>query len=227
MYQSQANEQLNVPRQRSWLAPALALAFAAFFVVAFASSSSGAEPDTPGAEVIAEHAQSSSTSFISGTALIFAAIVLIFFGGWLRQTLRSRAAGPDWLPDVVLAGAIVHAVTLTIFVSGARSVQDAISTGDPVIAHTLNIADGNNFVTAMLGLACILIATGVSAYRSGALPRWLAIVSIILGAMAPLGPGGFAPFLTFPIWVVVVAFMATPRPVDANEVTVRTTTAMA
>ena len=53
-------------------------------------------------------------------------------------------------------------------------------------------------VTAMLGLACILIATGISAYRSGALPRWLAIVSIVLGAMAPLGPGGFAPFLNFP-----------------------------
>lgn len=226
MHTSPTTEHTNPPHQRSGPAPLLGTAFAALFVLAFVGSGGGAESDTPGSEVIADHAQSSSTLLIFGTALIIAAIVLVFFGGWLRQTLRSTATGPDWLPDVVLAGAIIHAVTLTTFVSSSNSVQHAIDTGDPAIAQALNIASGSDFVTAMLGLACMLIATGVSAYRSGALPRWLAVVSIILGVMAPLGPGGFAPFLTFPVWVVVVSFMATSRPRATDDVTVRSTSSI-
>ncbi|MEO8696708.1 MAG: hypothetical protein ABI658_24575 [Acidimicrobiales bacterium] len=225
MSTTQTSRPADPATRRSWLAPILAIAFALLFLVAFAGSDD-ADPETAGAELIAKHAKSDGATFVAGTALIIAAIALIFFGGWLRQMLRSKTARPDWLPDVAFAGAIVHAVTLTIFVSAAKSVQDGISTGDAVIAQTLNIHDGNNFVTAMLGLACVLIATGVSAYHSGALPRWLAIASIVLGAMAPLGPGGFAPFLLFPIWVIVVAFVATSTRRHTNEVTVRATPAM-
>jgi hypothetical protein len=220
--------QSNRLQGRSWLAPSLAIGFAALFVAAFAGSGGGAGPETSGEELIAKHAHGDASIFLTGTALIIAAIVLVFFGAWLRQTLRSKTSSPDWLPDVVFAGTIIQAVTLSIFVSAAKSVQDGIASDNPVIARTLNIADGNNFVTAMLALACVLIATGVSAYRSGALPRWLAVVSIVLGVMAPLGPAGFAPFLTFPLWVIVVAFAATStKRQRANEVTVRPTPAMA
>ena len=222
----QRTQSPDLSERRSWLAPLLGIGFAALFVVAFAGSTS-ADGDTPGAELIAEHAQSETAQLLTGTAMIIAAIVLVFFGGWLRQILRSAAARPDWLPDVALAGIILQALTLTIFVSSAKSVQDGISTGDPVIARTLSIADSNNFVTAMLGLACVLIATGVSAFRSGALPRWLAVASIVLGVMAPLGPAGFAPFLSFPIWVVVVAFVASSTRRRTNQVTVRPTPATA
>ncbi len=208
---------------RSWFAPMLGIAYALLFIGAFAGSDSGAESSTPGSELIAKHAQSDMATLLTGTLLTVSAIVLVFFGSWLRQALRSKASPSDWLPDVVLAGAILQALTLSIFVSSAHSVQDAIATNDPVIAQALNIADSNNFVTAMLGLACILIGTGLSAYRSGALPQWLAIVSIVLGVMAPLGPAGFAPFLTFPIWVVVVAFMAnSARRTSPEAITVRT-----
>ena len=214
------------PRRRSWLPPLLGITFFALFVVAFAGSND-ADPETSGVELIAKHAQSSTAEFVSATALIIAAIVLVFFGGWLRHALRAATNRVDWLPDVALAGIIVHALTLTAFVSSAKSVQDAIDSGDPVIAQTLNIADGNNFVSAMLGLACVLIATGVSSFRSGALPRWLAVVSVVLGVMAPLGPGGFAPFLLFPVWAIVVGFVASSPRRSTSAVTVRPTSAMA
>lgn len=225
MSTAQIVEQSSPAQSRSWLAPSLALAFAALFVAAFAASDPGAEPETSGADVIANHAVSDGAQFATGTALIIAAIVLVFFGGWLRQMLRSKSSDSGWLPDVAFAGTILQSLTLSIFVSSARAVQDGIASGDPVIARTLSITDGNNFVTAMLGLSCILIATGVSAYQSGALPRWLAVVSVVLGVMAPLGPAGFAPFLSFPIWVVVVAFVATStKRQGLHEVTTRATT---
>ena len=201
---TQRPAQIDGTTSRSWLVPFLAIAFTVLFVAAFLGGNSGADKDTTGAELIAKHAQSDTATFLTSTAMIVAAIVLIFFGGWLRQTLRSAAARSDWLPDVAFAGAIMHALTLALFVSSAKSVQDAIATGDPVVARALNIADGNNFVIAMLGLACVLIATGVSSFRSRALPRWLAVASIVLGVLAPLGPGGFVPFTLFPSTVAPV-----------------------
>ena len=212
-------------RRRSWLAPLLGLTFLVLFVVAIGGSDD-ADSKTSGADLIAKHAQSDTAQFVGSTTMIIATIALVFFGGWLRQTLRAASARPDWLPDVALAGIVVHAITLTIFVSSAKSVQDGIASGDPTVAQSLNIADANNFITAMLGLACVLIATGVSAYRSGVLPRWFAVATIVLGVMAPLGPGGFAPFFLLPIWVVVVAFVATSTRRATAAVSVRPTAAV-
>ena len=117
MSATQTTRQTDLSERRSWLAPLLAIGFAVMFVAAFAGSDSGADPETSGADIIAKHAQSSTSAFLTGTALIIAAIVLVFFGGWLRQTLRSKTARPDWLPDVALAGIVVQAFTFTIFVS--------------------------------------------------------------------------------------------------------------
>ena len=40
---------------------------------------------------------------------------------------------------------------------------------------------------------------------SGTLPRWLAVASIVLGILAPLGPLAFVPAMLLPIWLVVVS----------------------
>jgi hypothetical protein len=50
-----------------------------------------------------------------------------------------------------------------------------------------------------------MIGVGVTTLADGALPKWMAWGSIVVGAMAPLGPGGFVPFMLFPLWVVAVA----------------------
>ena len=57
----------------------------------------------------------------------------------------------------------------------------------------------------MIGLMCAMIGVGVTTLADGALPKWMAWGSIVVGAMAPLGPGGFVPFMLFPLWVVAVA----------------------
>lgn len=57
----------------------------------------------------------------------------------------------------------------------------------------------------MIGLMCSFIGVGLTALKEAALPKWLAWASIIIGAMAPLGPGGFVPFVLFPLWMIVIA----------------------
>ena len=38
---------------------------------------------------------------------------------------------------------------------------------------------------AMLGLRCTLLAVGLCGRRSGVLPKWLSVVSIVLGVASP------------------------------------------
>jgi hypothetical protein len=81
----------------------------------------------------------------------------------------------------------------------------ATETGRPDVAQAVNVLDNTNFVPAMLGLVCTMVGVGIVGLVNVALPKWLAIGSIVIGAMAPLGPGGFLPFTLFPIWLIAVA----------------------
>jgi hypothetical protein len=66
-------------------------------------------------------------------------------------------------------------------------------------------------MSAMLGLCCTFLATGLCALRTGALPKWLAVLSVVLGVASPLGPAAFLPFALFPIWVIVTAAVTARR----------------
>ncbi len=198
------------------LVPLIGVAFSVLFIGSFLAGGSSAEPTTPGAEVIAKHSQSDTAQLVTGTAATIAAIALVFFGAWLRGALRERSRTNTWLADAAFAGTVLQALTLSLFVASAHAVQDGIDSGQPIIAQSLNIADGNTFFPSMLALACVLIATGVSSLSGGLLPKWLAVVSVVLGVMAPLGKAGFAPFMLFPVWVAVVAVLGSRGPSEAS-----------
>jgi hypothetical protein len=63
----------------------------------------------------------------------------------------------------------------------------------------------------MLAVSVVLLAGGVAALRSGALPRWLAWVAAVVGAVAVLGPLGFAAFFLMPVWSLVVGVILNRR----------------
>ena len=84
----------------------------------------------------------------------------------------------------------------------------AVDIGDTGVVRAINIIDTTNFPLAMLSISCAMIGVGVTALPDRTLPTWLCWASIVLGAMAPLGPLAFAPFFLFAIWTVVIAATA-------------------
>lgn len=183
----------------------LSATFCALFIGLFVSGGGdgGASVKTPGASVISQYAQGSAAVHAGVYGMVVAGALLIFWGCAVRRVLTQN--GRAWTADAVLAGTVAFALTLTAWAVSALALYDAVQTGTPAVAQAMNVLDHANFVPAMLGLICTMVGAGIAGYRTGILPRWLAIASVIIGAMAPLGPAGVVPFSLFPIWLVVVS----------------------
>ena len=110
--------------------------------VAMVGTSHDISYNTPTAKITDAYDISKGASQIGAYAGMVFVAMLLFFGGALRNALRS--AGKSWLADPALL-------------------------------------------------------------TTKALPKWLAIASIVIGVIAPLGPLGFVGFLLLPLWIVAVA----------------------
>jgi hypothetical protein len=181
----------------------LAVLYSLLFVGTFITGGGEIASDSSGTEVIEEFTTSSTAVLISGYGLVVAAVLIVFWGVAMRA--RLTPAHRSWTADAVLGGAIALALTLVGWTVTLFALRDAVDSGVPEVAQTVNVINNANFVPMMLGLACTMISVGLTTMREHSLPRWLAIGSIVLGAIAPLGPGGFLPFALFPVWVIVVS----------------------
>jgi hypothetical protein len=188
------------------LAPLAGAAFTVVFAVGFLTAGDTPDTDAPGEEVISHYADSGKI-FFGILAMLIAAVLFLFFAGALRSALGGSAGAHEWLATVVFGGAVIYAVALAIFAMSQVMLIDASDLGQPQVAQALNIFDNDNFFPAVLGLATILLATGLHTLRSAVLPKWLAWASIALGVLSMAGPAGILAFLLFPIWVLVVAVL--------------------
>ncbi len=182
----------------------LAGAYLLLFVSLFAASGGEIAVDAHGSTVIREFASSDLRVQVTGYAMVVAAVLVVFWGAALRRRL-----GRTWTADLVGLGALTMGITLASWVVTAFALMHAVDSGIPEVAQAVNILNNSNFVPAMLALACMMIGTGLAGLRTRTLPRWLAVASIVLGALAPLGPAAFLPFTLFPLWAVVVSAKVT------------------
>jgi hypothetical protein len=180
----------------------LALVYLAVFVVLMATGADRSADDDP-AKLIADYDISDLGVQLMTYGTVIAAAVLVFLGAGVRSVLRRT--GQRWTADAAMLGFAVMGLTLVGFAMTSLALHHAVDIGDTTVVRAINVLDTTNFPLAMLALACAMVGTGITALRGGALPAWLCWTSIVLGVMAPLGPLGFAPFMLFPIWTVVVA----------------------
>jgi hypothetical protein len=71
----------------------------------------------------------------------------------------------------------------------------------------------------MLGILCFLWATGISVLRSGALPKWMGWVMILLGVVG-MTPIGFAAAIGAALIVLITSILLTLRARRAPEAAV-------
>ena len=177
---------------------ALAVLFSLLFIGLSFTGQGEIASDSSGQKVIEDFDTGSTTVAIGGFGLVIIAALIVFWGVAIRARLTQVRR--SWTADAVLGGSIALALTLTGWAVTLFALKDAVDTDVPEVAQAVNIMSNANFPPVMLGMSCLMIGVGLTAWSEGSLPRWLAIVSIVLGVLAPLGPGGFVSFVSLPFW---------------------------
>lgn len=199
-------------RDRSWIAPALGILFFVLVLVGAILTGEGKDPAKDSAEEITQYYIDNESQQLWGAFLVALGMVpFLFFAGYLRRVLY-RAEGTDgFLPTVAWGGAVLLAAGTTVGASLTFALADYAEDLDPVAMQAINTITYDFFFPFPIGMSILLLGAGLSAVRSGALPRWLAWIAIVVGIVCLLGPVGFAGFLLGFAWILVVSILLTRR----------------
>lgn len=191
-----------------WFPPFCGLIFAALFVAVSILLGSGEDATKKTAQEVADHFQDRGTRDGIGVVLIgFASVFILYFGGWLRRVLRD-AEGPEGiLSAVVFGGTVVFSAGAAIAGSIHLALVDLADDIDPVALQAINGIDYDLFFFFPVGLGTVILATGISALRHGALPRWFAWVSLVVGVIS-FTPALFIGFFgVWPAWFAIASII--------------------
>jgi len=111
---------------------------------------------------------------------------------------------------VSFAGLVVVGVGFAIDFTISIALSEAADDIDPVAVQSLQARWDDDFVPLVLGLLMFLWATGLAVIRTGALPKWLGYVMILLGVVA-LTPIGWTAAIGTAILVLVLSILRSAR----------------
>ena len=178
-------------RSREWLVPLTGVAFAVFLIVSFIVAGEPKGADEPVREVVDYYLDNEDSVQIGAILSMVAALLLIFFGAYLRQVLRDAAGGEGEILSLVsFIGLVIVAVGAAIDSTISFALAEAANDIDPVAVQALQALWDNDFVPLIMGTLAFLWATGISVIRSGVFPKWLGWIMLVLGVIGvtPLGP---------------------------------------
>ncbi len=172
------------------------------------------QPDGASVEVINDHL---SLNIASQGGLIVMGIALLFFSVATRNHLRSGESADTTFSAVASAGWIVAVAAISqMVVWGWALINGAADADDQTAAVVLGYAEFFGWAGLGIGLATAFIATGLGGWRNAVLPRWFAVVSVVLGVLAALGnagipPGGLVTYLLLPFWLLTASVVIAKR----------------
>jgi hypothetical protein len=139
-------------------------------------------------------------------------LALLWFAGTLRSVLR-RAEGGDTLATISLAGAVV--AVSGFFLDTSIEYTAAHSAGDvpAQVTQTLSVLQADTWLPIAGGFAVFGLATGLALLYGAVMPKWLAWVSLVAGALW-LTPAQILGMLLSVIFVVATSIQLLRGRVD-------------
>jgi len=186
------------------LAPLTGIVFAALLVVTFSTPSTPDVHDT-GQQVIQHYNDHKSAHLIGDITGGVAVVFFLFFISALRSFFKDKE-GADGLSMAAFAGGILIAVGGGLFTSLDVALIDARHDISPQAVQALNVLSNDIFFPFEIGLIVFALCTGLAIIASGALPKWLGWVMVVIGVVA-FTPVGFFGFFVVLLWSVIVAIL--------------------
>jgi len=197
-------------RSKEWLVP---LTGVAFFVLGLVGFLIGGEPksaDEPVNEVVDFYLDNKDSVQIGAFIGVAASAILIFFAAYLRKVLHAAAGEGEMLSLVSFIGLVLVGLGFAIDGTISFALAEAADDVDPIAVQAGQVLWDNDFLPIMLGVLAFLWATGISVIRSGALPKWMGWVMVLLG-IAAVTPIGFVSFLGAAVLVLVISVLLSVR----------------
>ena len=196
--------------RKDWWTPLTGVAFLIVLIVGFTVGGEPPGADEPVAEIV-EHYVDDKDAVMFGAVLTgVAAVLLLFFAGTLRAVLRAAEGPGGTLSAVAFAGAIILATGAAIDGTISFALAEAADDVEPTSVQALQALWDNDFLPLAVGTLTLMLASGLSIVRHGALPKWLGWVAIAFAAIS-MTPIGFVGFLGSALWITVVSILLTLR----------------
>jgi hypothetical protein len=199
------------------------------FVVAFVVGlvlSGNAPDDTSSDQTIMDYYASHShrvrditTFFVLAVGLVF----LVWFISHLHGLLRSAGGDGDRAANIAAVSGGLFAGVLAI--SGSISFAFSVVISDAGDKFTLDLSTFRllsvvgflTYIAAFMLGSGLAFAVGLVAWRTGVLPRWLAVVGVLGGLGAFLSAVFFFPSLVYVAWILVLSVYLAVRPAGEQE----------
>ncbi|MEK6277573.1 MAG: hypothetical protein AABM29_06140 [Actinomycetota bacterium] len=185
------------------LAPLSGVLFLPLIIGAFLLLGETPDTDDPSLAVVEYWEDNGDATQLAALLQVLAAATVAWFGGCLRVALRESEPAPGRLSAVAFGGSLIAATGILIFAGVDFMLGETVGDVPPAVTHTFSVMDENFFFPVAGGFIIMLLATGVVAIRTGALPSWLGWVSLLI-AVVMLTPAGFAGFLATLLWIPIV-----------------------
>jgi hypothetical protein len=152
-------------------------------------------------------------------------VAMAFFATGLRQALRSGEPGESTYSSVAYAGGLLVGFAVAVWGWLGVAAANAADNKQGAVIHTLAYLNDVGWLPWAAASAVLLLGTGLGGLRTAALPKWLAIVTIVLGVACLGGPTGIAVYFVTPFWLLVTGIVLIRR-LSAASGTVTTSTGM-
>jgi hypothetical protein len=197
------------------LAPLTGVLFVVLTVISFIVGGEPPDGDDRLREVVDYWTDNDAANMVGAVIEGLAAVSLLFFVASLRRSLERAGDDARVLPFVAMAGGIVAAAGIGVDAAIRFAAADLAGDVDPVVIQTLNAMWADFFFPMAIGMATLLLATGISAQRTRMIPAWLAWIGILL-AIVIFTPAGFIGFLAGGLWILVLSILLWRREVNVT-----------
>ena len=147
----------------------------------------------------------------SGFAAGLFCVTMLLFASGLRQALRSGEPGESTYSSAAFAGGVSVALTVALMGWVSLASTEAADKGNAVAVTTIGYLSDFGWIPWVAGSAVLFLATGLGGLRTAALPKPLAVATVVLGVLCLLGPTGIAVYLLTPVWLVVTGIVLRRR----------------
>src|SRR4051794_19988473 len=173
------------------LAPLTGALFAVLTLVGIV----GLGGDTPDsgdstAKVVAFYTKHQDQQMAAALLAGLGALALIFFAGSLRQAFRGPEPGAERRSSIAFGAALVTAAGLLLMAGSHFALADNTHKISPQAAQALNAVDGGTWMMAFVGMAALLLSSGLLALTTRRLPAWMGWSALVLGIVS-VTPVGF------------------------------------